>query len=810
MKPGGLSGLVTLAALLVLLPLGLWPTDWILFLVLGSGALLLERRAVTLDGEFRFTPATPFYLAAGILPACGPALMGLLLVLETLSRRYRNFWGAMEAQAPLALGLTSSGLAMKAAPAAWWLPAIAGPAVFCLLTLASERATRSRLSASERIHWLRARMQIRPLQLTLAATSWAIAALAWQNPALSLVLIPALVACAQAAENVVLKARDESTDQVLHALADARGQQRQAAVKLAQAETEKQLMEGFSSHLARSPGLQATSQALVATVHQLVIADDVVVFLSSDPTSGEGPEPFYYRVEQEHQDRLTGLALTALRDELVDECWSLGQAKVSSGLEPSNSRLFKNNRVAAALPLAKLGVLYIGRREEEPLSKKELQRLSWLAEKARLAFESAFRDHERETRQAVAQQKVKDLQRRVALLGGLIRSAQEMASTLQLEELADRLAELLRSTIRHSEGCMIFSWENPEAHEVSQTIKRAWGGAGAPKDVSLLAAVERSGQPLMVKDLSQSPFTAPTPGMVSVIASPLYAHEKVCGVVVLGAPVVDAFTEEQLDQLRLVAYQAGMAFSNARLYGQVVVARQQLEESQESLIQSSKMSAIGKLAAGVAHELNTPLGVMHLALEQATEMMEERPQSAQRMVDKAMKAIDRSRSITDRLLAYSRKPATEDSPVRLDLVARETIEFLSFELKKAQVVCDLDLAEVTVNGRAQELQQVLVNLMLNAAQAMEELPLEQRRLRLFLSQSEKSVILEVIDRGPGIAAEQKDQIFEPFYTTKPVGKGTGLGLWVSLQIVEQHRGALEVDSNPEGGTVFRLKLPALN
>lgn len=810
MKHGSLAGLFSLGGLAVLLLLGLWPSDWLLFLVLGAGTLALERHAITLDGEFRFTPATPFYLAAGMLPNAGVALIALVLALETLSRRPRRFLQALEAQAPTATALLVSGLALKFSPQAWWLPAICGPTVFSLLTLAAERATRSRLSAKERIHWLKARMQIRPLQFTLAASSWAVAALAQQNAALPLVLIPVLVACAHAAENVVLKAREASTDQVLTELADARGQQRQAAAKLAQAETEKQLMEGFSAHLARSPGLLATSQALVATVHQLVQADDVAVFLSSDPNSREAPEPFYYRVEEEHQDRLSGLALTALREELIDACWQAGQPKVRTNLEPDPHRLFKNNRVAAALPLAKLGVLYIGRREDQPLSKAEQQRLAWLAEKARLAFESAFRDHDREKRQAVAQEKVKELQQRVALLATLIRSAQEMAATLQLEELADRLATLLRETIRHSEGMIVFLWDDDaQSGQQSTAIRRAWGGNGGPRDLGLLQAVERSGQPLLVKDLKQSPFTPPTPGMASVVASPLYAHEKVCGVVVLGAPVPDAFSQEQLDQLRLIAYQAGMAFSNARLYGQVVVARQQLEESQESLIQSSKMSAIGKLAAGVAHELNTPLGVMNLALEQATEMMKERPEAAQRMVDKALKAIERSRSITERLLAYSRKPATVDSPVRLDYVVRETVDFLSFELKKAQLAPELALQEVTVSGRAQELQQVLVNLMLNAAQAMEAMPPEERSLRIALSVSGKQAVLEVVDRGPGITQEQKDQVFEPFYTTKPVGKGTGLGLWVSLQIVEQHRGLLEVDSNPEGGAIFRLRLPVL-
>ena len=779
----------------------IWPTDWLAFLALGIGALACERYAVTLDGEFRFTPAAPFYLAGGLLPDVGATIMGFLLILETGTRRSQNFLAAMAGQSPIAAALAVMGLVQKLLPSNWYLPAIVGPAVFVLVTLVIENATRSRLSPKERIHWLRARMQIRPLQLTLAISSLAVAVLNYQNPLFCLLLVPVLLATGIAAENVVLKARTASTDQMLHALADARGQRREAVAKLQEAQTEKQLMEGFSAHLARHPGLQATSQALVATVHQLVTADDVVVFLSSHPETRGAPEPFYYRVDEEHQDRLQGLALTALREDLVDMCWLSQKPQTAQDLELSPSRLFKNNQVAAALPLAKLGVLYIGRQESQPFSKVDQQRLSWLAEKARLAFESAFRDHEREKRQAVAHEQVKELQQRVALLGTLIRSAEEMAATLQIEELADRLCRLLADTIRHQEGVMFYFWDE------GKTVRRAWGGAGKPTDLSLLAAVEKSGQPLMVKDLAQSPFKAPSPGMVSIIASPLLAHDKVCGVVVLGAPVKDAFGQEQLDQLRLIAYQAGMAFSNARLFQQVVVARQQLEESQESLIQSSKMSAIGKLAAGVAHELNTPLGVMHLALEQALEFLQERPETAQRMVEKALKAIERSRSITERLLAYSRKPSGEYQPVRLDHVVEETVSFLSFEIKKAQSQTHLSLSPVTVTGSSQELQQVLVNLVLNALYAMEDQPFEQRVVDIAVKDLGNEAHIEVTDRGIGMTPEQKDQIFEPFYTTKPVGKGTGLGLWVSLQIIEQHKGQLEADSTPGQGSTFRMKLP---
>jgi hypothetical protein len=117
---------------------------------------------VTLDGEFRFTPAAPFYLAGGLLPDVGATIMGFLLILETGTRRSQNFLAAMEGQSPIAAALAVMGLVQKLLPSIWYLPAILGPAVFVLVTLVIENATRSRLSPKERIHWLRARMQIRP------------------------------------------------------------------------------------------------------------------------------------------------------------------------------------------------------------------------------------------------------------------------------------------------------------------------------------------------------------------------------------------------------------------------------------------------------------------------------------------------------------------------------------------------------------------------------------------------------------------------------------------------------------------------
>ncbi len=775
-----------------MMPLLPWPTSWPTFLVLALAAVALERSGVQLDHEFRFSPAVPLYLACGMVGTVGCAAGAALLLMETVSRKGSKLLPALENRFPLVLGMVGMALAQVGLPEAWWLPSILGPSVYLLSTLALEYQTRKRLDRSDRLRWVRARLQIRPLQFTLAVSALATWVLAEQQPWLPLSLVPALVATARAAENIVLKAQEMSAEKVLNELDQARGKTRRTAQKLAEVQTEKQLMEGFSAHLARGPGIQDTAESLVATVEKMVEADDVVIFLR-DPQVQGTPEPFFYRAQEHHQARLQGLALTGLQEPIVNQCWESKKAKTQVRAAPSVDRLFNKNRTGAALPLGNLGVLYLGRVHEEAFPDSQMKSLTWLANKAQMGFEAAFRNQKAQQTNARQRRQMAELTKRIKLMASLIQSAEEMAATLQLEELADRLSQLLQRTFEHHEGFLIFAWDT------ERQVKRSWGSAQPPGDLSILQTLESSGQALLVKDLSQSPHPSPTPTMRSLICAPLTVHDKICGALCLGAGKTGHFGQEQLDKLRVIAYQAGMAFSNARLFTQVVEARRQLEESQQSLLQSRKMSAIGELAAGMAHELNTPLGVMSLSMESALEMMESNPTVARRMLQKALNSVERAQSITGRLLTYSRRPNHEREAVQLDELVKETVEFLAFDLTNSGLKPTLELQPLVIQGRPQELQQVLINLIRNALQAMDSKPVEERHLTLRVRSQENHALIEVQDVGDGMTPEQVERIFEPFFTTKEVGKGTGLGLWVSLQIAEQHQGTLEVESTPGSG-----------
>jgi C4-dicarboxylate-specific signal transduction histidine kinase len=578
---------------------------------------------------------------------------------------------------------------------------------------------------------------------------------------------------------------------VLKQLKGAQVREKKAAKELDETRREKQLLEGFSSHIASNPSLQSTARTLVATVFELMPLDSAAVFL------GSPPEPFSYRSSEAQTERLQGAALTGLREPLVDRAWSEKKPALQKEKPISAERLLPDDAVAAAVPLATLGVLYVARAAMTPFAKKDLERLQWLAGKAQLALEAGYQANLDARQRREQQQTVKELERKVAWLGSLMGGAEAFASTLDRTVLLDRFVAVLHQVVPHERGAVVA----PAGRE------KSWGGEVHP-DPELITAVRKAGRPFHLDDLAHSRFVTPGPGLASLVASPLLAHQQCLGVVVLASERAKAFTGEQIDLLFVLSSQVAMALSNAAHFAEVVEARRKLEESQARLIQSSKMTALGQLAAGVAHELNSPIGAIALCLDVASAQLREKPDLAARLLVKGQEALDRSKEIISRLLAYSRKPSHQTQKMSLRELARDTLDFLSYQIKDKGMEVEFECAdEATLMGEPQPLQQVLTNLILNAAQAVEEVPLERRRLSLRVTSDAEQVRIEVADLGCGIAAQHLPRIFEPFYTTKPIGKGTGLGLWASHQIVTEHGGDLSVSSTEGVGSTFTVTLP---
>jgi two-component system, NtrC family, sensor kinase len=234
-----------------------------------------------------------------------------------------------------------------------------------------------------------------------------------------------------------------------------------------------------------------------------------------------------------------------------------------------------------------------------------------------------------------------------------------------------------------------------------------------------------------------------------------------------------------------------------------------LQEAQAQLVQSEKMAAFGQIGAGIAHEVKNPLagilGCAQLCLRKA-----EKGSSIEKNLELIEKETKRCKTIIENLLKFARQEQAALSAVSVNAVVQDAAAIVNHQLEIHQVKLDTDfgMGIPPVHANANQLQQVLLNLLINAQQAMEGTPGSVRVSTR--SAGGGRVEIRVADSGPGMAPEVKAKIFDPFFTTKPGGKGTGLGLSVSYGIIREHRGEISVETEPGKGATFIIMLPAMS
>jgi hypothetical protein len=227
-------------------------------------------------------------------------------------------------------------------------------------------------------------------------------------------------------------------------------------------------------------------------------------------------------------------------------------------------------------------------------------------------------------------------------------------------------------------------------------------------------------------------------------------------------------------------------------------------ELEQRLVQADKLSSIGLLAAGVAHEVNTPLAVISTYAQMLAKQVAEDSQKSL-ILDKIAKQTFRASEIVNSLLNFSRTSTTSFGDVNLNRVIQETLSLLEHQLQKSgiEVRTELEPDLPPIHGNTGKLQQVFLNLFLNARDAM----VSGGKLEVRTWSEAAGARIEVADSGHGIAPEHLHRVYDPFFTTKGARKGTGLGLSVTYGIIQEHGGSIEVANRRGGGARFRIELP---
>jgi len=238
-----------------------------------------------------------------------------------------------------------------------------------------------------------------------------------------------------------------------------------------------------------------------------------------------------------------------------------------------------------------------------------------------------------------------------------------------------------------------------------------------------------------------------------------------------------------------------------------VAAEAQLKAAQNELVQAGKLAALGQLGVGITHEINQPLTAIASHLHTAGRHMEKgQMDKAQNSLSKVGLLLTKITRITKHLKAFARAAGTELTPVYLDTVIQDAIELMTSQIQEQNCTLNYQAtnSKICVLAEPIRLEQVMVNLISNAVDALSSSPIKQLSITVY--EHDSKVMIDVKDTGIGIEEDKLEQIFDPFFTQKEVGQGLGLGLSISYNIVQDFGGQIRVTSTPEDGSRFTLEL----
>ena len=475
-------------------------------------------------------------------------------------------------------------------------------------------------------------------------------------------------------------------------------------------------------------------------------------------------------------------------------------------------------RLAVPLQLeqSRLGIWLFGRRDpDDYYPQPDIELLSTLANQVALGLDNL--------------RLFQGVQQRLAELQALFDVSESLAT-------AGSLADILQAVVVRALVCAP-SAAGAVIHRIEPDsgllVPRAVAG-----DVSnqatlppLYAANTVAGRAILERRLIYSPQVEldPTYGPESrasgsLVCIPLVVSNEVLGNLSVVSPQRRAFGDDDLHVLESLGHQAAVAIKKAQITDSLVetlaVVRQRsaeleasvarLKSTQLQLVQAVKLAAIGTLSAGLTHEINNPLSAIKM-YAQNLKRSQQRGLLKDEMLVKNLTSIDTLADKISHVIThfrdFSRQSSNTFVKVDINQPLLSALDMFGEQLSARDITVTHSLAGnlPPAMADANQLEQVVVNLIANASDALADRP--RRELRLSTLRVNNHLVMEVSDTGCGIAPDVLDHIFEPFYTTKEPGRGTGLGLAISRGILEDHHGRLEVDSTPGEGTTFRVLLP---
>ncbi|WP_129698639.1 GAF domain-containing sensor histidine kinase [Parabacteroides goldsteinii] len=288
---------------------------------------------------------------------------------------------------------------------------------------------------------------------------------------------------------------------------------------------------------------------------------------------------------------------------------------------------------------------------------------------------------------------------------------------------------------------------------------------------------------------------------------PLKIMNQINGTIFLGKKTDGApFTEQELNLLSILINQATFAIEHASLY-------EQQTERLKKMYRTDRLATLGELAAGAAHEIRNPLTAIRSTIQYLSKDFSADPVKSE-MVTELISEVERINKIVQGLLSFARPSDLNTSDINIEQLINQTLLLVTNTLRKQNVEVEFEYFtdNTTIQGDAEQLKQVFLNIILNAIEAMGKNPLERSRTLIIsiekgtpINTHSRYLIISFEDSGKGIEQKNIENVFNPFFTTKE--EGTGLGLAICYGIINRHEGEIEVKSVPDKGTCINIKLP---